>query len=380
VEPPVNPASTVWTAFGRALLRFLWPVILLAALLPAQSVDDPPQKIEPAPDTSAPKIKLPFDISGFLAVRTLQADDLDTHNSYREYSGSIFVSRALGRWVLHSEVNFTTAPEYDSEGIHLFPPRPSLSVKLDAATANYNLRDWLQFRGGWEFVPTYWRTHRYQSTTLTVDEPLVDQNVFPTSLAGVEVHGDKYFEAGGISYEAYAGSSQEEEFDHDQQNLYIERSRATGGKVVFHVPSRHTLDTLDIGFHVLALRGSDGGHDHLYGWELNMEKGRAALLAEFAHANEGSPTGAREYFRQGYYIQPSYRITRRLFAVARYDWLNRDSRFSDESESRESLGLTFRPTPDISLKADLDRYQPDRGLLPAYYGAKVAIVFFFHRP
>ena len=24
------------------------------------------------------------------------------------------------------------------------------------------------------FIPTYWRTHRYQSTTLTVDEPLID--------------------------------------------------------------------------------------------------------------------------------------------------------------------------------------------------------------
>jgi hypothetical protein len=86
------------------------------------------------------------------------------------------------RWRFHSEFNADTAPEYDSEGIHLFAPRPSLSVKLDSAFVNYNARDWLQVQAGFLFIPTYWRTHRYESTTLTVDEPLIDQNVFPTAL------------------------------------------------------------------------------------------------------------------------------------------------------------------------------------------------------
>ena len=68
----------------------------------------------------------------------------------------------------------------------------------------------------------YWRTHRYQSTTLTVDEPLVDQSVFPTALKGVMIHGDKYWEDGGISYQFYTGISQEEEFQLDSRTLQFE--------------------------------------------------------------------------------------------------------------------------------------------------------------
>jgi hypothetical protein len=377
----MNPDTPLWPARRRALLRSLWATVLLAGLTQAQSVEGQPPQDQPVPDTSVKPTRLPFDISGFLAFRSLYNDDLDERLVYREYTGSIFFGKTLGRWVFHSEVNLDTAPEYDSEGIHLFSPRHSLSVKLDSATANYNQRDWLQFRGGFEFIPDYWRTHRYQSTTLTVDEPLLDQNVFPTSLAGVEVHGDKYFERGGISYQLYGGSSQQEEFKHDAQALAIERDRALGGKLVVHVPTRHVLDTFDVGYHLLHLRGPDGGHDRIYGWEVNVEKQRAALLGEFAHATMGDPSGAREYFREGYYLQPSYRLTRQLFAVARYDSLNRDSRFADENAfARQSLGLTYRPTPDISLKVEADRYEPQRGRLPAYYGATMAIVYFFHRP
>jgi hypothetical protein len=344
----------------------------------AQSVDADPQ---PADTNSAKKSKLPFDISGFLAFRSLADDDLDLHRFFREYSGSIFISKAIGPWVFHSEINADTSADFDSEGIHLFRPRRSLSGKIDNATVNYNRRDWLQFQAGFLFIPTYWRTHRFQSTTLTVDEPLMDQNVFPTSFAGIAIHGDKYFESGGISYQFYGGSAKQEELDHETRLLVIERNRALGGKLVVHVPSRRVFNTLDIGYHLLEQIDSQGGCDHTYGWEVNVETHRTAVLAEYAHAGHHDASGAQEYFRQGYYFQPSYRITPRLFVVARYDWLNRDSRFADESGlARQSAGVTFRPTPDISLKIEADRYQPVRGRLPGYYGVSAAVVYFFHRP
>lgn len=96
------------------------------------------------------------------------------------------------------------------------PSLTHLTIELQTASANYNWRDWLQGEAGFLFVPTNWRTHRYQSTNLTVDEPLIDQNVFPTAFKGIMLHGDKYFEDGGFSYQIYGGVSQELEiFDTD---------------------------------------------------------------------------------------------------------------------------------------------------------------------
>jgi hypothetical protein len=135
----------------------------------------------------------PIEVAGYIDFRYLNDDALQEHDFYREYSTSLFLSKTIGRWRFHSEFNATTAPQYESDGIHLFRRRPSLSIKLDSGFVNYNARDWLQFQAGLLFIPTYWRTHRYQSTTLTVDEPLIDQNVFPTALKGGEIYGDKYW-------------------------------------------------------------------------------------------------------------------------------------------------------------------------------------------
>jgi hypothetical protein len=69
-----------------------------------------------------------------------------------------------------------------------------------------------------------------------------------------------------------------------------------------------------------------------------------------------------------------------LFAVTRYDRLNRDSRFANESsQAKQSAGLTFRPIPTLSLKLEADRYQPQTGQR-AYYGFTTGLVFFFHIP
>jgi hypothetical protein len=345
--------------------------------------NDPARQGQKAPDAAKGR-EFPLDVAGYLSFRSLNDDSLDEHRFYREYSGSIFLSKTIGRWSFHSEFNASNAPEYDAEGLHLFPRRPSLSVKLDSGFVNYNWRDWLQGEAGFLFIPTYWRTHHYQSTTLTVDEPLADQNVFPTAIKGVMLHGDRYFEGGGISYQFYGGAGQEPDLDTNQEVRY--RSGVMGGKLVFHVPTRLFFDTFDIGYQQLRERHESGRGQETYGGEMLLEKGRARLLAEFAYASIGpmdvSPGRVRSgYFRQGYYVQPSYGITRQLSAVARYERLNSDSRHDDVNAlARQLVGLTYRPAPALSLKLEADRFQPQQGRLPAYYGASLAIVYFFRLP
>jgi hypothetical protein len=344
----------------------------------AQVPEDPPSQESTAVHS------FPLDVAGYIDFRYLNNAALQEHDFFRQYSASLFLSKTIGRWRFHSEFNADTAPEYDSDGIHLLARRPSLSVELDSTFVNYNARDWLQVQAGFLFIPTYWRTHRYQSTTLTVDEPLIDQNIFPTALKGGAVYGDKYWGDGGmgVSYIVYGGVDQQSQFQESTQVVQVERARAVGGKLTFHVPNRQFFRTFDVAIHRLHRVGEDDGKpDELYGAELQLSKGRFELLGEFDHASMDVVNDVRAYIREGYYIQPSYRITPKLFAVVRYDRLDRDSRYSDQNNlARQSAGLTYRPIPDISLKIEGDRYEPEGARIPAYYGVTASAVWFFHLP
>jgi hypothetical protein len=343
-----------------------------------QTVDGQGQQAPPAPETTAGR-SFPLEVAGYINFRYLNDDALQDHDFSREYSASLFLSKTIGRWRLHSEFNGNTAAEYDSDGIHLFPRRPSLSVKLDSGFVNYNQRDWLQVQAGFLFIPTYWRTHRYQSTTLTVDEPLIDQNLFPTAVKGGALYGDKYFGDGGVSYIVYGGVDQQSQFVESAHVVQTERARVIGGKLTFHLPSRHFFGMFDIAIHRLRRVGLDGLPDETYGLELQLSRGRVEVLGEFAHTSMDVVKGVRSYIRQGYYIQPSYRITSKLFAVVRYDRLDRDSRYVDQSSlAKQSAGLTYRPIPVVSVKIEGDRFEPEGARLPAYYGVTVSLVWFFH--
>jgi hypothetical protein len=47
---------------------------------------------------------------------------------------------------------------------------------------------------------------------------------------------------------------------------------------------------------------------------------------------------------------------------------------------KQSLGLTYRPVPAVSVKLEADRYEPARGRLSPYYGVGAALVYFFRIP
>ncbi len=364
----------------KSLICFF--VLGLTSLLPGWG-QTPPQQDSGQPASAGPVVQsnpFPIEIAGYLSFRSLKDDDLQQGAVYRDYSGSLFLSKTVGRWRFHAELNAGNAPEFDSDGIHLFRRWGDFSAKLDSGFVNYTASDSLQFEAGFLFIPTYWREHRYQSTTLTVDDPLIDQSIFPTAFKGGMVHGDRYFGEGGISYMVYGGVDQESEFQTGGQALKTEGARAAGSKLIVHMPSRQFFDTFDIGLH--ALRRFSSGHDHddIYGAELIARKQRVEVLAEFAHDSLDIVGGSRGYIRQGYYIQPSYRLTKRLFAVVRYDRIDHDSRFADESsQSRQSAGLTFRPIPALSLKLAVERYEPQAGQR-ASYGITTGLVFFLHKP
>ena len=117
--------SSHWTRGPRLTALALCQILWLTTATRAQSVSAPelapPAPQEPAPSAADKVAPPPLDVAGYFAVRNLESDDLADRTSFREYSGSIFLSKTIGRWLFHSEINANTAPEWDSEGIHLFP-------------------------------------------------------------------------------------------------------------------------------------------------------------------------------------------------------------------------------------------------------------------
>jgi hypothetical protein len=63
-----------------------------------------------APDIGDPHThKFPLDVAGYLSFRTLNDDAFYKHEYYREYAGSLFLSKKAGRWLFHSEFNANSA-------------------------------------------------------------------------------------------------------------------------------------------------------------------------------------------------------------------------------------------------------------------------------
>jgi len=366
-------------------------------LIPASSLQA--QTSPSAPADAPKKAVLPFDVSGYFSFRQLKGEEPGSRNAFREYAFSLFLDKAISKWRFHTEFNSEKSPHFDNDGI-LFGP-DSIKAHLHTAWVNFQQSDALQGRAGFLFVPTYWRTHRYQSTTLTVADPLIDRRIFPTGVVGAMAHGNKLFDDGGFSYTVYGGVAPrigkpelptaageggegeggEGEDDHHTmtaEEFEAGRARSAGGTFLAHLPNGHRMNVLDFGFQYLHQTYSNHMGARIYGFESRIEKGRAALLAEFAHSSILEPGGERLYMKEGLYVQPSYRVLRNLFGVYRYDALNLDSRNTERGTlTRHTAGVTWRPIANLSLKAEYNRFEFTRGEHPTYSGASAGVVYYF---
>ena len=331
-------------------------LVLLASTEVGRSADGNSQSastVAQAPGAAAGAgTRLPLDLSVVLSYRRGPDDDGNGYGG--ELTGTLYISKTLGSWQFHGKVNANSARELNRDGLNFIRERKYLAADVDAAWVNYNHRDWLQWRSGFLHIPTYWSTRRFQSATYTVADPLIDQDVFPAAFLGTMLQGDRFFEDGGVSYRVYGGKGTE--LDHlDSEAGRIAKPRLFGGKFVVHVPVGHRLDTFDLAFH--RMRGAYPGQasEVVEGAELRVEKGKLAVLGDYARARVRLAADAGQRLRKGYSVQPSFRLTFRLTAVARYDnaaiAMDRSKRMD-----RWSTGLAFRPIPTLWLRADVVRY------------------------
>lgn len=296
-------------------------------------------------DPSASNDSKPLDFSGYFSSRYSRIAGPVSSN-YDQQTVSLFVDKNVGRLKFHSELEYEYGPDLTFFG----KPEGPASGAFNAETAwlNYEYRDWLKAGAGIFLTPTYWSLHHYPSTALTVEDPLMYERIFPANIIGVMVQGSHYFERGGFDYSLYGGKAANFEQPEDvPQNGY----GALGGTFVVHVPARPFLDALDAGVHLYRDQPSGGMRQRILGFQNRIAKGRFEFLGEMARARVRSLGDGTQLFRQGYYLQPSWRLTNQLNLYYRYDWLKFDSTdLVHPLAQQNTAGVNFRPIPQVSLK------------------------------
>jgi len=83
--------------------------------------------------------------------------------------------------------------------------------------------------------------------------------------------------------------------------------------------------------------------------------GLRALYAMWDIDGSGAKAAGRDE-QEGFYIEPSYRITPKVGVFARYNqWDNEAGSSSDTEKKQYDVGVNFWPHPDVVLKADYQK-------------------------
>jgi hypothetical protein len=111
---------------------------------------------------------------------------------------------------------------------------------------------------------------------------------------------------------------------------------------------------------------------------LEVEKKRLSFLGEYAHATISAAEGSERLFRDGYYLQPSWRIRPKLFGVYRLDSFSEGNPINMASRvKRHTAGVTFRPVPTVSLKLEYVRHRFELFDSEAHNGVSFGAVYYF---
>ncbi len=279
-------------------------------------------------------------LSGYYDFEYINDDRSGSPGEFRQHHVSVHLSKEIQSFRFFSEIEFEFGTKFKGEGgSRLTEARGE--VKLEQAWAEYVHTDFLALRAGLILTPGYWNINHYPNIVLTTRRPLMVRNVFRESFTGVMADGSYYLGGFGFSYEVFLGNGESDFFTKNDDD----EGKATGGRVVFHVPVGDLLPRFDLGLRGYYEDKSGAAPVKIWGLEGQAERGPVEVLAEFA-------LGEVPEHRVGLYVQPSYRFLERWAAFYRYDLL----RLEDVDRIEEhTIGINFRPIPDVSLKVEVFR-------------------------
>ena len=104
--------------------------------------------------------------------------------------------------------------------------------------------------------------------------------------------------------------------------------------------------------------------------------GLRALYARWDIDGDGASAAGRDE-QEGWYIEPSYKLTPKFGVFVRYNqWDNEAGSSSDSEKKQYNGGFNYWPHPDVVLKADY-QYQDNEGNIDEEEGVNLGIGYQF---
>lgn len=260
--------------------------------------------------------------------------------SFNQHHLSLFFGTEAGPWRLLSEVEYEDGVSFEVDpGSGTVDGKGALNVEF--AWLEYARADALTVRAGKYLLPEYWNVHDYPNIVLSTDRPLMVRAVFPTGTSGLMVYG-KLFQGGlGETYHLYYGNGQTDNAPGQDNNA----NKALGGHVSLHLGGLSGVFTrFDVGGGAYSeVQGTGAARDavDVWGADTQIDTPRYELLAEYANRQSDQPA-------EGFYVQPSALLFGEVRGFYRYDYLDDGS----NPQTRHTLGLNYRPMPNLSLKME----------------------------
>jgi hypothetical protein len=330
-------------------------------------------------------------LTGYYNFR-FAADNSDVPVSFQQHHLGLLLSKQLRRFNFHMELELQNVPHHpeihaetgDESGEETTPESTDVSgegqVAVENAWMEYNHNPYLNVRVGKQLATQYWWQNHYPNLTLSTDQPIYLRELFPPELVGVMAYGNVARPTGkselGLGYKVYVSNNQ---FEGNSQ-ADLRDAKAWGGRLQVRLPTGGALKRFDVAGDLyrgqIALVTQELVDDHVYGVESQIEIDKFQLQTEYAR---GRTLGQSRY---GYYVQPAVQLKEDWLAFYRVEQL--DSPRIRRAEIRHIGGLNFRPYPQIAVKAEFYRANPQTRsfILPsedrrAYSGFAAAAVFFF---
>jgi len=175
--------------------------------------------------------------------------------------------------------------------------------------------------------------------------PFGSDTIFANFTTGVDLHGSRFIGDSRLSYNAYSGN-----FSENANDLVY------GARTAYNIGASGV--SVGLNYNGGERRPQSGGNFNTIGADLAIDRGRFLLTSEVFASNESAPAHDN---RLGWYVQPAWRLMPQWTAFYRYDFL--DNGLGEGDQTEHVLGITYKPRPNIHLRASYTLKDFDAGTL-----------------
>jgi hypothetical protein len=335
-------------------------MLVLACLglsIQATAANDTP---EPQPYRLGEGLRLPggFGLGGYAtaSVNKLQhepaRETLDNTSLFLWWEGE-------GRWKFFSEFDFQNPLNSHSTGRE----DGDRYLALERFYVDYAFDETTNIRAG-KFLTPIGRWNQIHATPLvwTSSRPLVTQQTFPSNVTGLML-GGTLGSLGDTEYSLYASSGNEIRANPDLDPF----NEVIGGHLVLP-----PLGGVRIGLSYASFeqKKTRGERKELYGIDFVWSKNRYEISGEgvYRFSENGS-----NWDEKGAFIQGVAPLDEKLYLVGRYE--NFHKALSPQATEIWVLGLNYRLTPAIVLKAEWGKSRNNTLGVPEGFLSSVSILF-----